>query len=263
MSFAIPKAAALLLIACSRNVNSRAAGDADSGDTTTGHDILVVPEGLVIDALPGGNGVLDVLALTLRKGPGGAELYAALKNDGEVPACDASLSVELFDHSQQSIAAGIGGLFTHDFYRLTDGSGAIATCAGPGDVTMAALTDWSSDVDAEDVGYVVYRCTYYALNIAPIAGLIISSSKSVARDGGIAYTGTLVNDLDVPVSNPSVTVFPVNRRGRPLGVTTVRDVDAGSAASEIPPGNSWDFETMPVDIRVADYVAYPAGSLAR
>jgi hypothetical protein len=51
----------------------------------------VVPESLSVTALEGGNGVLEVNALTLRDGAGGPELYVALKNVGEVPACSAAV----------------------------------------------------------------------------------------------------------------------------------------------------------------------------
>ena len=208
-------------------------------------------------ALAGGNGVLDVTALTLRNGPNSTELYAALKNVGDVPACDAAVSVELYDTSEQSLAAGIGGLLTQHFYRLTDGSDAIAACVGPGDVTMAAVTDLPSNIAIEDVGYVVYRCPYFALDVAPIDGLTIRDLKSVPEAAGSAYTGTLINGLDVAVSKPSVTVFPITRAGRPLGIAT------GSGTMEIPPGGSWDFETDTVGALGVDYVAYPAGALAK
>ena len=236
-------AAAFILLGCSSG---------NGGET--GDDALVVPPGIDITALAGGNGVFEVMALTLQKGPGGPELYVAVKNVGGVPACDAALSVELFDEAEHSIAAGIGALFTRRFYRLTDGSGTVAACADPGDVTMAHVTDL--DVAIDEVRYVVYRCPYFALDVVPIAGLAIDRVTSVARADGTAYTGTLVNELAVGVSNPSVTVFPVNRAGRPTGAATDR------GTNEIPPGGTWAFETNPVDAKMAGYVAYPAGAFA-
>jgi hypothetical protein len=256
--FLIP-AAALLTLACSTQED-----DADSGGASgtgglgadTGDDALIVPEGLTVTALAGGNGVLDLIALTLRKGPSSTEVYAALRNDGDVPACSAAVSVELYDKTEQSLAVGIGGLLTPHFYRLTDGSGTIAACVGPGDVTMAAVSDLPSDIVIEDVGYVVYRCPYFALDVVPIEGLIIRQVKSVPGSAGTAYTGTLVNGLDLVVSNPSVTVFPVNRVGRPLGVAT------GNGTVDILPGGSWAFETNSVRAAGVDHFAYPAGALA-
>jgi hypothetical protein len=238
----------LVLGACSCDARGRSV---DAGD-----DVRIVPDDLTVMALPGGNGVLDVVALTLRQGPSNAELFAALKNEGDVPACDAAFSVELFDEAQQSVAAGIGALFTRHFYRLRDGSGTIATCAAPGDVTMAAVTDLPADIAVDDVRYVVYRCPYFALDVDPISGLSIGPMRSVAGDAGTAYTGTLVNELDVTVSRASVTVFPVNGVGRPLGVATASDTNV------ILPGSGWVFETNPVESPATDYAAYPAGAYA-
>jgi hypothetical protein len=246
-------AVVLLVVACSSAANS-GSGDAPMGGDT-GDAALIVPEGLTVTALAGGNGVLDLIALTLRKGPSSTEVYAALRNDGDVPACAAAVSVELFDKTEQSLAAGIGGLLTQHFYRRTDGSGSIAACVGPGDVTMATVMDLPPDLVIEDVGYVVYRCPYFALDVVPIGGLTISQVKRVPGSDGTAYTGTLINGLDVAVSNPSVTVFPVNRVGRPLGMAI------GSGTVVVPPGDSWAFETNTVGATGVDHVAYPAGAL--
>jgi hypothetical protein len=227
-----------------------------SSGPTAGDEALVAPEGLTVTALPGGNGVLELIALTLRAGSNGTELYAALKNEGDIPACDAAFSVELFDKTQASLAAGISALFTGHFYRLGDGSGTIAACVAPGEVTMAAVTDLPSELAIDDVGYVVYRCPYFVLDVASIDGLVIRQVSRVARGDGTAYAGTLFNALDVAVVNPSVTVFPLNRVGRPLGVVT------GRGTNEIPPGGSSAFETSAAQLSAADYAAYPAGAFA-
>lgn len=268
--FRVPRAL-LLALACA--CRTRAPGaDVDGGSArapadgeveareTGAHaddDALIVPAGLSVVALEGGNGVLDVTALTLRAGPNGTEAYAALRNTGEVPACSAALAIELFDTAEQSVAAGIGGLLTQHFYRLTDGSGAVAACVGPGEVTMAALTDLPGDIAIDDVGTVVYRCPYFALDVEPIAGLAIGALNSAQRGAEVVYTGTLLNGLDVAVREPSVAVFPINRVGRPLGVAT------GSGAIELPPGGRWRFETDAVSALGVDQVAFPAGALAR
>ncbi|AGP41580.1 hypothetical protein BE04_10510 [Sorangium cellulosum] len=245
-------AAVLLPLACSSGASDGAGVGGDLGD-----DALIVPEDLTVMALPGGNGVLNVIALTLRKGPTNTELYAALRNDGDTPACSAAVSVELYDRTQRSLAVGINGLLTQHFYRLTDGSGAIAACVGPGDVTMAAVTDLPADIAIEDVGYVVYRCPYFALDVVPIDGLTISQVEAVTRGAGTAYTGTFFNGLDVAVSEPSATVFSVNRVGRPLGVAI------GSGTVQIPPGGSWNFETNTVDTPGPEHAAYPAAALVK
>lgn len=241
----------LLALGCSGG-NGDGVGAGDDTD-----DALIVPEGLSVAALSGGNGVLNLKGLTLRKGPSSTELYAALRNDGDVPACHAAFSVELFDKSEQSLAAGINGLLTSHFYRLTDGSGTVAACVGPGDVTMAAVLDLPADLPIDDVGFAIYRCPYFALDVVPIDGLAISSVTSVSRGTATAFAGTFVNGLDVAVKNPSATVFPTNRVGRPLGVATASGTD------EIPPGGSWSFETDTVDAPGAFHSAYPAAALSK
>jgi hypothetical protein len=79
----------------------------------------------------------------------------------------------------------------------------------------------------------------------------------VTAGAGTVYTGTLSNGLDVAVSDPSVTVFSVNRVGRPLGVAIA------TGTVQIPPGGSWAFETNTVDMPGADQAAYPAGAMAK
>lgn len=253
-------AAVLLTLASSSGACSIGGQEHDDGTgADAGDDALIVPEGLSVTALAGGSGVLDLIALTLREGPTSTELYAALRNVGDVPACNGAVSVELFDRTGQSLTSGVGGLHTQHFYRLTDGSGTIAACVGPGDVTMAAVTDLASDIVIEDVADIVYRCPYFALDVVPVDGLTTSQVKSVAGSAGTAYAGMLVNGLEVTVSNPSVTVFPVNRVGRPLGMATASDT------VDLSPGGSWTFETSTVSaafVGSVDYVAYPAGALA-
>ena len=203
----------------------------------------------------GGCGVLHVTALTLRQGPSNVELYVALRNDGSAPACSPAFTAEVFDKSEQSLAQGLGGLLVQHFYRLADGSGTIAACVGPGDVSMIAIRDLPSDLQLQDVSQVVYRCNYWALQVTPIPGISISGVKAVARDGGVAYAGTLVNELDVALNNPSVAIFPVNRGGRPLGVAL------GGATLQLAPGSRWDFETDAVSEPGVDQAAYPASGL--
>lgn len=240
----------LLPAACSGNADGDRAAEED--DAT-----LIIPEGLSVAALPGGNGVLNLIGLTLRKGPTSTELYAALRNDGDVPACHAAFSVELFDRAEQSLAAGINGLLSSHFYRTTDGSNAIAACVGPGDVTMAAITDFPAEIAPDDVGFAVYRCPYFALDVVPSAGLRVGPVKSVVSSAGTAFSGTLVNGLDVAVHAPSVTVFPTNRVGRPLGMAIAKGTD------EVAPGASWTFQTNTVGAPGAFHAAYPAAAISK
>jgi hypothetical protein len=222
----------------------------------TADDALFVPEGLNVVPLAGGNGVLNVTAFTLVKGPTNTEIYAALRNDGAVHACSAAFGVELFDGAEQSLGAGIGGLLAKRFFRLADGSGNLAACVGPGDVTMAAIMDLPADIVIENVGTVVYRCPYFELEVTPIPGLTVMEMEGSSENGGTVYTGTVVNELEVAVTNPGITVFPLNGAGRPLGAAT------GSENVEIPPGGSWEFQTGVVNAVGVDAAAYPTAALA-
>jgi hypothetical protein len=224
-------------------------------DAAGGDAVRIAPEGLTVRALAGGNGVLEVIGLTLRQGSSNAEVYAALKNVGDVPACDAAFSIELFDDGEQPLGAGISGLRVSHFYRLKDDAQQIVSCVGPGHVAMAALTELPADIAIDDVGFIVYRCPYFALDVEPIEGLTIRDVKSVTSSAGTVYTGTLVNGFDRTVRRPAVTVFPVNRVSRPLGFAT-RDSDV-----EVPPGESWKFETAAVDAPGESWSAYPAAAL--
>jgi hypothetical protein len=253
--FWVPAAASLLPLACSSGGAADGAGAEHDGGVA-GDAARIVPASLTVSALPGGNGVLELFALTLAEREGGAQLYAALRNEGDVPACDAALSVELYDREGQALAASITGLFTQRLHRLTDGSDTLAACAAPGDVTMAAITDLPSTLVPGDVANVVYRCPYFALDVVPVEGLAVEEVASVTRGEGTAYAGTLVNELDRAVNKPSITIFPVNRVGRPLGVATDRSTD------ELGPGGRWAFETSTVDAQGVDQVAYPAGAFA-
>jgi hypothetical protein len=214
---------------------------------------LIVPAGLGVTAKPGGCGPLELAALTLQRGPSSGELYAALKNTGNTPACSPAFSVEMFDADEEFLATGLGGLLVQRFYRATDGSGTVAACVASGDTTMVAITDVPSDVVVEQVRHIVYWCNYWAVaDATPVAGISITDVRTVARDDGAAYTGTLVNALEVALNSPSVAVFPLNRVGRPLGVAL------GSGMDEVPAGGSWPFETSTVRDPGVDRAVYPA-----
>ena len=149
--------AAPLVVACSDGKQPAAAhcgaGSPVSGvvaanvGADTGGSARFVPEGLEVSARPGLNSVFNVIALTLRPGSNGAELYAAVRNDGDVLACNASFSVELRGQDDQILGAGISGLMSRHFYRLTDGSDTVAGCVAPGEVTKVAFDiGWLSQI---------------------------------------------------------------------------------------------------------------------
>ncbi|HEY8945543.1 MAG TPA: hypothetical protein VIM73_14845 [Polyangiaceae bacterium] len=232
----------LFLPACADTANSAGAGE----------DERFVPEGLsVVPSSVGGNGVFNLIAFTLQPGSSRTDLYAALRNDGDIPACSPAFSVEFFDTSDQSIARGVAGLLVQRFYRTADDPEQLAACVGPGDVTMLAITDLPADL-LEHVSHGAYWMTYWALNVVPTDGIAIREVQPVRQDEGTAYTGVLVNGLDVG-ARAAVAVFPVNRVGRPLGIASARDT------LEVPPAGRWEFQTDTVIDSGAAHFAYPAG----
>jgi hypothetical protein len=237
-------------------------GGSDAGGSSCGpnsDDALIVPEGLAVSLETGGAGVLDLYALTLQEGPSGLELYAALKNDGDVPACDAALKVTLYDTTGQPLGDFINGLYTSHFYLyMPDASTSeIAACASPGDVTMTEIAIPASDnIALSDVGSIVYYYSYFALDAVLIDGLTVGEVNTVTTTAGTSYTGTVINDLDMMVSGPSIAVFPLNCVGRPLGIAS------GSDTSVVPAGGSWTFQTNLVDAPGVSYAAFPSASFS-
>jgi hypothetical protein len=238
--------ALLCALACSGGVTQHDSPESD--------EPLIVPAGVIVSARPATNSAFGVVALTLREGASGAELFAAVRNDGKVPACNPSFSVELLDQDQQTLALGISGLMMQHFYRLTDGSRTIAGCAAPGEVTMVSITNLSLDTALADVRQVVYSSSYWLLDVAAIDGIRVTEVRPALSSTGVAYTGVLSNGLDVPLGNPSVAIFPLTSVGRPLGVAF------GSGTALVPPGGSWRFETNTVSDPGADYAAFPTTS---
>jgi len=211
--------------------------------------------------LDGAGEGLSLVALTLLQRLSGAELYAAVKNDSDTSACDAAITIEFLDREEQSLAAWVGGLYSGQLYRRSDGTDAILACLDPGELAMLGSTELPDEVRVEEVGALVYRFTYFdrdvlPFEVVPIDTLTVSQLQSVSLVSGSAFTGTFENGLDVAVSDPIVTVFPLNGVGRPLGMATSSDSVA------IPPGGTWMFETSPVNDPGVDRVVYPGAFIA-
>jgi hypothetical protein len=137
------------------------------------------------------------------------------------------------------------------FYRLVDGSGTLAACVGPGDVSLLSIRDLPAELVLDDVGRLEYRCTFWALDVEPAGSLTVSGVQGVPSDAGVTFKGSLDNGLDVAVDTPSVAVFSLNRVGRPMGVALA----AGDA--QVLPGQSWAFETTPLSDAGVEQAAYP------
>jgi hypothetical protein len=121
---------------------------------------------------------------------------------------------------------------------------------------MAALTGFPPDLTLAHLGSLKHNFPAFGVDVSRLDGVSVSKLDVMATMGGSVYGGTFTNGLQVVVSDPTVTVFPVNRVGRPLGVAT------SSAVMELAPGGTWTFETTSVSDPGAGYAAFPNGSIA-
>ena len=219
-------------------------------------DLHFVPEGLPNSPRDGDvAGGLTLVAFSLLQGETGPELYAAVRNDGPAPSCEAGMLTDFFDESGQLVASAGSVLQTRQFYR-TD-SGVIIPCFDPGEIAMSVSSHLPESIVITELGALKHAFPAFTVDgIVPVAGLGISAVQVLAAGAGSAYTGTFSNGLDVSVSAAQVTIFPVNRVGRPLSAAT------SSAPSDLPARGSWQFETSTVPVRGVDYAAYPAASIS-
>jgi hypothetical protein len=223
---------------------------------TPGDDRLFVPEGLPNTSADGDEkGRLMLVAFTLVPGPTGLELYAAVKNDGQVPSCNAGMMIQFYDKGGQHLPEyDLGtGLQSQELYRLD--ANTVLGCIDPGQIAMTSAK-LPAALGLDNLGSLTHTFpTFIVDGIVHIGGFTVTGVKAVPKDAGGAYTGQLTNGLDVTVSAPSVSIFPVNRVGRPLGVAT----SVGTA--DVPPGGSWTFQTDTVNDLGAGFAAYPGASI--
>jgi hypothetical protein len=187
-------------------------------------------------------------------------VYLALRNDGKALACTAAFTVALLDANGDTLATGTRGLPVQQFYRFRLDESAeptVAGCIAPGEVTMGAILDL--DLPHRESGLegiaLSYWLTYWNLSdLTPLPGAVtLENVTTVMRSDGVAYTGELVNALVDEPRAAAVSVFPVNRVGRPLGVAYRQ------GSEELPPGGRWKFETTTVPESGTGFVAYPVG----
>jgi hypothetical protein len=246
----------LLPVACSEK-QSGGSGNAPNGGAAgaSGDDRLFVPEDLPHAEL-NGEGGLTLIALTLIDGETGPELYAAVRNDGTTPACEAGLLTDFYDKSDALVVSTSGVLSSGRLYQFDDGSGVVISCVPPGDIAMTASTELPDTVVIDDLGRLQYTLPAFVVDgIVPIEGLGVTGVETVVRGTASAYTGTLTNGLDVTVQEPKVTIFPVNRVGRPLGAAT------SGGTADVPAGGTWAFETSTVAELGTSYAAFARATI--
>ncbi len=214
------------------------------------------PESVPNVSLDGVGGTLMVLASTLREGAEGLELYANICNAGDFPLCSAAMQVEFYDAADQLIGSTSTAVQSGRFYRFSQSPYPIS-CVAPGQTAMAAATNLPEGLVLDDLKSMGHRFPAFQIDdAAPLAGATVSAVDAFETAGGAAFRGTVTNDSDAPISNPTVSVFPVNDVGRPLGVATA------TATLQIPPGGTWSFETSVIAERGVSHWAFAAASFA-
>src|SRR6187549_2216935 len=136
---------------------------------------LFSPEGIELHPPPIEMPGLTMIAYTLLDGQQGLELYVALRNDSETPACGASISVDLYDHDEQSLASSVIGVIGGSPYQVVELPDTYSGCVSPGDVAMAALTDWPDYVSVDAVLHLAYRCPYFEIVVTPAGEFLLSN----------------------------------------------------------------------------------------
>ena len=231
---------------------SGAAGNGGLGGQA-GDDRLFVPEGLPDTNQDGQDEGLVLVAFTLVPGANGPSFYAAVQNVSSTPICEAGMMLTFFDQNNQLVGTSAGVLQSGRFDQLGDGT--VIPCVDPGQIAMTGATGLPSTIVVDQLGALQHVFPAFVVDVLPFGGLTVTGVQPVANSAGTAYTGTVVNSLGSTLSNPSVTIFPVNRVGRPLGMATA------SATVDLAPGGTWNFQTTAVDDPGVDQAAYASGSL--
>lgn len=229
--------------------------DAPGTDAPAGDDRLFVPEGVPNTNEEGQDDGLVLVAFTLVAGASGPAFYAAVQNVWSTPLCEAGMMIEFYDQAGQMLGSGASVLQSGRFYQLTDGSGTIITCIDPGQIAMTGETGLPDTIVVDQVGSMQHLFPSFNVAVTPAGGLAVSDLASVASAAGTTYTGAVANQLGSTLSNPTLSVFPVNRVGRPLGMATA------SRTTDLPAGATWMFQTTPVDDPGVGQAAYASGSV--
>jgi hypothetical protein len=248
-----------LTLACSEGGDGSGAPVSNGGTSNeAGDERYFVPEALPNTEQDGEGAGLTLVASTLVLGERGPEYYAAVRNDGAEPACEAGMQTYFYDTSGEIVTSAGTTLFGGVPHRIEDGSGVIVSCIEPGATAMTAALGFSDDFAIDALARLEHRFPAFPLRTAvPVGALRVSGLNVVPKDGRHVYAGTFTNELPVAVQNPSVSVFVSNRVGRPLAMAT------STATLVVAPGGTWAFETSSVDDAGADSTAYAGATVSQ
>jgi hypothetical protein len=237
----------MLLLACSGTASNQPVGD----------DRFFVPEGLPNTLEMGQVGVtLTLVASTLVEGATSAELYVAVRNDGNAPTCNAAIITNFIANDGQIVTTVGATLQGKQLYQLPS-STAVLNCIDPGEIVMGASLNLPAEVVIGELSALTHRFpTFGLVGIIPLGSFTVSQVQVVAKGAASAYQGVFTNALNLNATAPSVTIYPVNRVGRPLGAVS------SSTTIALPPGGSWSFETTTMNDLGVEYAAYPSAAVS-
>jgi hypothetical protein len=223
-------------------------GDSSSESPFEPPDVAVVPVGA--------NVTMKVVAATLREAGGAFDFYAVLHSEGEYPMCSPALQVDFFDHDDQLLGTTSGAVWTGRVFRF-EGSVAPVACVAPGQVAAGVVQGFVAPWSLKDVKYVEYRLHAFGIDTAEEQrGAVVGELQSFETHDGVTFRGTLTNSSDTAISEPRVTVLPLDCGGRPLGLATA------VATLEIPPNGTWTFDSSVVQHAGARQLVFGVGNFA-
>lgn len=195
---------------------------------------------------------MEVVAHTIREGRLGPEWLMAVKNVGTAHLCAIDVQYSFLDAGGVELGKG-SRLLDVQIERGSNGTGGFTNCLTPGKIGMLSDTLALSDVDVTKIAKVTHAFGALILTDAVASDDIKVSGVEAVPDGtGKVFTGSLDNDADEPVKNPSVAIYGLNSAGRPLFKSEAL------ALTTIAAGGSWMFKTNPrFEEPYASFAAYP------
>ena len=213
-----------------------------------------VPNGVTVEYVgEGPSGGLEIIAFTLVQEAGSLSepaWYVALQHNGTDPVCIVDVPAGFYDAAGNELATTIGtGSLSSPMYETF---GSPAPCLGPGDIGMGEITLGLESLDVSQVAKIKHG---FAGNIDPdavrLTGVAVQNTQvQAAYTDSVRVTGTVVNNGSATIYDPTVDVYAVDATGRPYG--TMMDIELIS----IPPGGSWDFETLAFEGQLDDYEVF-------
>lgn len=195
---------------------------------------------------------LKVVGHTIHEGRLGPEWLVAIENVGTETLCNLEMSYAFLDTSGRTLSKG-SKLLELPLKRSANGSGVVLGCLGRAEVAMVYDKLVLADVNAALVARVTHDFDGVVANdVRPTQEFRAVGSWRSPDAAGTRISGTLHNDSDSDISYPAVTIFGVNRHGRPLFACEA--VERSSVAA----GSSWAFATTAAfQGPVSELVVYP------